>query len=201
MNRQITPPRKVRSREEWETRREPYWLPKVFPKRLVRDLETLPRPNQFPDLDIENGQGYFIHGDVGTGKTVYACQLAVELQALWWMEYTHKEIMFINTADLFDQIKASFGPGAETTELEIKQQYQETDLLLLDDLGLGGKVTDWFLNTLYSIINHRYDNLLPTIITSNEDLAGLDELFRDSRITSRIQRMCKIGRKTPYEKP
>jgi len=49
------------------------------------------------------------------------------------------------------------------------------------------------------ITDYRWENQKPTIITSNYGLPELAELFGDDRIPSRIERMCKAVKKTPYE--
>jgi DNA replication protein DnaC len=49
---------------------------------------------------------------------------------------------------------------------------------------------------LYHLINHRYEYMKKTIITSNYTLEELEQRLNDQRITSRINRMCKIEEKT-----
>ena len=51
---------------------------------------------------------------------------------------------------------------------------------MLDDLGTEN-ATPWAREKLYQIINHRYIEQLPTVITSNIDLRKVDD-----RIMSRI---------------
>ena len=53
-------------------------------------------------------------------------------------------------------------------------------------------MSDWAYQTLYSLINHRYDWLKTTIITSNYTLDELQDNWQDDRITSRIKRMCEL---------
>jgi len=65
-------------------------------------------------------------------------------------------------------------------------------VLILDDLG-AHNYTEWTRNKLYSIINYRLNNNLPTVITTNLDLAELEE-YLGERTTSRIIQMCRIFR-------
>lgn len=198
MNR--TDPQKGRTPEKWKQKKQPYIIKQIFTPRLAKDLSQIPPPDPLPSFDIENGEGYFISGDVHTGKTVLASQILLEQVKQDWLAQVHdRSYVFVNTGDLFEEIKNTFSTTSAQREDEVKDKYREADILLLDDLGLGGKVSDWFLNTLYLIINHRYENLLPTIITSNLDLKELDKLFGDSRISSRIQRMCKIAKKKKFQ--
>ena len=59
---------------------------------------------------------------------------------------------------------------------------KEVELLVLDDLG-AQRDTGWALDTLYQVINFRYVQHLPLVVTTNMDLnkAGLDE-----RLVSRL---------------
>jgi DNA replication protein DnaC len=59
-------------------------------------------------------------------------------------------------------------------------------VLLLDDLG-AEKETEWTQEQLYRVINHRYNEGLPTLIAGN---VPLDEI--EPRIASRI-RDTRIG--------
>ena len=61
-------------------------------------------------------------------------------------------------------------------------------MLILDDLG-AEKVTEYVRQSLYTLINKRYLDNLPTFFTSN---LSLDEIAArlDDRISSRIFEMC-----------
>jgi DNA replication protein DnaC len=67
---------------------------------------------------------------------------------------------------------------------------KKAKLLFIDDLGIE-KTSDRYLENLYLIINYRYENKLPTIITSNMSLEDLEKHLTP-QITSRIKSMCKI---------
>lgn len=69
-------------------------------------------------------------------------------------------------------IKRSFSfEGAK--EHEVLDIYKKVDLLIIDDLGKE-QCSDWSMSTLYAIMNDRYEDMKPTIVTTNynaEDLA------------------------------
>ncbi len=52
---------------------------------------------------------------------------------------------------------------------------------MLDDLGTQN-ATPWAAEKLYQIINYRYVNRLPTIVTTNVELDDID-----GRVSSRLQ--------------
>ncbi len=107
--------------------------------------------------------------------------------------------------DLFHVIKASFGkkdgepdpwndtrhvPVKEMSEHQILDYYSSVRVLFLDDIGTE-KTTDWAQQTLYTVIDHRYREVLQTVITSNLSLNELSDKTGD-RITSRIAEMCVV---------
>jgi DNA replication protein DnaC len=67
-------------------------------------------------------------------------------------------------------------------------KYQNAKVLLIDDL-LKGKTTDADKNIMFEIINYRYINHLPIIVSSEYGINSL--LNFDEAIGSRIYEMCK----------
>lgn len=103
----------------------------------------------------------FITGSKGTGKTHLAAAVANKLLA------GGTPVLFITMIDLLAKIKATF--NAETTsasEAKLMQLYKNVDLLIIDDMGKE-LPTPWALAKMYEIINARYEDYKPMIITSN----------------------------------
>ena len=65
--------------------------------------------------------------------------------------------------------------------MEIINKYSLVDWLVLDDLGIE-KTSDWSFQTLYLIINQRYEKLKPVIFTSNLSLEELAGQLGDDRL-------------------
>ncbi len=146
---------------------------------------------------------YFLTGDVGTGKTYKAVALLADYMVRTKMPYwtgsdgriipANVSPIFITAPELFLDIRSCFDKSGKTSETELISKYSDTPFLILDDLATE-KVSEWSLQTLYIIINRRYDNpALTTIVTSNLSLDDLSVKFGD-RITSRINGMCKTIR-------
>lgn len=132
----------------------------------------------------QSRRGIFIHGTAGTGKTHIAYAIAY---------YCSKEISpatFWNIPELLKTIRDDFGQRAENKSGEFKKIMESRNLLVLDDLG-AEKMSDWVEETFYIIINYRYEEMLPTIITSNYSLDELSTRLND-RIVSRIAGMCDV---------
>lgn len=105
------------------------------------------------------GDGLYIEGTNGTGKTHLAAAIALQLIS------EGVPVICKTSSDLLMDIKKSFD-AAGAREHEILGVYKKVDLLIIDDLGKE-QCTDWGVSTLYSILNDRYEDMKPTIITTN----------------------------------
>lgn len=131
-----------------------------------------------------NQKGLFFCGSVGSGKTFLASCIANRLLS------NSIEVLFAVVPDLLDTIKATYDDNTALNEREINvlNKAKNIPILILDDLG-AHNYTNWARNKIFSIINHRVNYNLPTIITSNEELETL-ELYLGERTTSRIFQLC-----------
>ncbi len=67
-------------------------------------------------------------------------------------------------------------------------RYMDAPVLYIDDM-LKGKLTETDVNVMYEVINYRYMNNLPLIISTEKDLEAL--LVFDEATGSRIIEMCR----------
>ena len=169
------------------------WLEKVFPKRIRHDLKRIPMSKEKLERILEsmNGRGLYIHGPTGCGKTILSANLTVLYATRRWLENKAIQVHFQTVPNLLQEIKQTFKPDCEQTEGLLVNKLSTTPWLVLDDLGVE-KVSEWVLQTLYVIINNRYESMLPTIITSNLSLDDLSVRLGNDRIPSRIAGMCEI---------
>lgn len=187
------------------------------PKRIcsvLRDIE----PN-VPKEDLH--RNLFLYGPAGTGKSVQAAAILSEslfskihvpsIQDMLDPESPMyigdhppmfaKRYIFARVPDMLQRFKKSFSRYAEENEGDLIDLYSQARLLVLDDIG-AEMATDWAYLTLYLIVDNRYNEMLPTIFTSNLDLNALSKAFVDERLVSRIIEMCgvkgirKMGEKT-----
>ena len=196
----------MKTAEDWKKRFRDRFRKRTFPLRIIRDLEKFEPSDDVKTLLIklqqEKGRGIYIHGNAGSGKTVLAAML---LEAVRLEDYLHPTSLlkdengvyiqkswsyFVSVCDLLAELRATFS-NQEHSEMEIIEKYSEAKYLVLDDIGIE-KTTDWTFQTLYLIINRRYEYLRPTIFTSNLSLEKLAEQLGDDRIPSRIFGMCYI---------
>ena len=174
----------------------------MFPSRIVKDLKkdliSDEVAKKFLDL-WKKHESLFFFGDVGSGKTLLACRILLEMIKSNYVEgRTSCTYDFVSVPDLLRRLRKAIINQDEETESDIIEHLYDVDYLVLDDLG-AEKASDWVLQELYLIINHRYEYLKHTIFTSNLSLPELKKQFSDIRIPSRIDRMSKV-KKVNYRK-
>ncbi len=153
---------------------------------LESSLKALNASRDFVERCLEEsyGLGLLLIGPVGAGKTFLAASIANAL-----ME-KEKQVLFVVVPDLLDQLRATY--KTEESELDLLDTAREIPILILDDLG-AHNYTDWTRNRLYTIINYRLNEQLPTVITSNLSLDEMEE-YLGARTTSRLIQSCRVFR-------
>lgn len=123
-------------------------------------------------------------GETGTGKThagVAACAYVLRADPSAFVYFTEVPVLLERIKRTFDDVYAKpedvTGPAARAS------------LLVLDDLGAENP-TDWSQEQVFTIINRRYMEQKPTIITSNI----LPDDVRGQRLWSRVfdERLSRI---------
>ncbi|MFZ5647691.1 MAG: ATP-binding protein [Bacillota bacterium] len=134
-------------------------------------------------LDGKNPRGLYIFGQVGSGKTHLACSIANELIT------GGVEVLFVVVPDYLDEIKHSWEQGSDYNEKEILDKAREVQVLVMDDLG-AHNYSEWTKGKIYTILNYRLNNNLPTVITSNLEYHETED-YLDYRISSRLIELCR----------
>jgi DNA replication protein DnaC len=99
---------------------------------------------------------------------------------------------FVTVASLLMELRNSFRKGAVNSdnEVDIIERHANANIIVLDDLGVE-RSSEFAIQSLYIIIDKRYSEMRPTIITSNLSLEEIDVKLGD-RIASRIAGMCRV---------
>lgn len=113
-------------------------------------------------------------GDYGCGKTHLAAAIAS-----YALSERDMRPIFAVVPDLLDYLRTTFTPESEVSYDDRFNAFRGADLLILDDLGTEN-TTPWAREKLFQIINHRYNEGYPLVVTTND----LDRV--DPRIRSRL---------------
>ncbi len=117
-----------------------------------------------------------LRGGYGCGKTHLAAAIsnyAVEMGV---------PTLFLTVPDLLDMLRFSY----DSTDTSFENRFHEirnASLLVLDDFGTQN-ATGWAQEKLFQIINYRYINKLPLVITTNLSPDDIEARFR-SRLADR----------------
>jgi DNA replication protein DnaC len=130
------------------------------------------------------GEGFFLLGEPGTGKTHLVCSAAMQRIA-----NGQNGVRYLNVPIFLDRIRASFKFTESAPQDLFEYACTKASLILLDDFGKE-KATDWATERLYVLVESRYQNMLPILVTSNRTLDELDALGYGATV-SRLQQMCR----------
>ena len=152
---------------------------------------------------LAKGDWLILSGSYGLGKTHLAIAAAKEILYYFAEKYyennehstnysgASKKITFIPSSELIQEIRDSYDSDMRD-ERSIMNKYKTVPLLILDDLGTE-KASDWQKEKIYNILNHRYLQMFPTIITTNLGSKGLKDQVSE-RVVERMIEAAGNGR-------
>ncbi|MDS0527424.1 ATP-binding protein [Clostridium sp. SHJSY1] len=136
--------------------------------------------NDFVEVLGNRQNSILLCGQVGSGKSHLSIALAINLIN------SNYKVMYMPYRDVVTKIKQNIMKDDAYTK--IIHVYQKCDVLVIDDL-YKGKISEADINIIFEIINYRYLNYLPMIISTEFNISKL--LSYDEAIGSRIYEMCK----------
>jgi DNA replication protein DnaC len=123
----------------------------------------------------EQREGWLLMvGRYGCGKTHLAAAIANHAIE------SGLATLFLTVPDLLDWLRYAYS-GAEMSFEERFEEIREVPLLILDDFGTQN-ATPWAQEKIFQILNYRYINQLPTVVTTNLMINDFE-----GRIRSRLQ--------------
>lgn len=140
----------------------------MVPKRMADyTLESCPSDkivisiyDWFATDPLVSGRNLLLMGNVGRGKT------GASIGALRHFHEAGHSVAYFNAQELLDNIKQTFDDKHTPPHNKPQSKAEKVALLLLDDLG-AERVTEWGVTVIDQLLRARYDEMKPTIITSN----------------------------------
>lgn len=135
----------------------------------------------------ENPHGWLLlSGGYGCGKTHLAA-------AVGNLRVTHGDtVLFMTSPDLLDHLRSHYAPTAEAGYDDVFERVRNVPLLILDDLGTENQ-SQWAMEKLFQLLNHRHSHQLATVVTTNIDLETLDPRLRSRLLDESIVRRAQIN--------
>lgn len=165
-----------------------------IPKPLYSiNLDNLNPLDQYQELlfkiydDIARGirkKGVFLIGDYGVGKSYFSCALANTLVN------QGNRVAFIKTNSFCTDMSTLLVNNNEAYEKRVND-IKNCDFVIFDDIGTEN-VTEFSRDRLlYNILDHRMENRLCTIFTSNFDIETLQKHFTlKGYVDTNAERIC-----------
>jgi len=150
---------------KFRTARIASWQPENGRPRLAAEAYVREWPPQKPIL--------LLSGPKGVGKTHLACGIVREL-----FERHGQRGQFWPVVDLLDRYRATFDTERATETVEaVDAQLRRLAVLVLDDLGTH-KSTEWAEERLFRLIDERYRENQPLVVTTNVGLVELPDRLK-----------------------
>ena len=185
-------PCKCRAERITRAQLEQSGLAKGFSEKSIDNYETYNIPQledakktviQYIDTFLERrdmlANSLMLCGQVGAGKTHLGAACCVQLIA------KGIPVVYMGYREVITHLKAIVMDELYYTDT--MNRYKKAQVLFIDDF-LKGKITEADTNIIYEIVNYRYNNKLPIIISSEKTLE--DIVNYDEAIGSRLIDMC-----------
>jgi DNA replication protein DnaC len=189
----------INKRESW---RKTCGIPLIFMNQRFETFKSKRTPsllntyndcsdfaNKFP---IKGYQGYrsmviFSEKSCGVGKSHLASAISHKILDKWNGEPIRCPVKYITESDLFLRIRNTFSrqnydSQVKESEADVYNDLSTVPLLIIDDMGKEDVADARFVQrVLFEIVNRRYNNTLPVVITANFNTDGIEEHLGNSK--------------------
>lgn len=156
-------------------------------ERHAETREAVKRVRSFIDnLDsnLDTGQGLWLFGDTGTGKTTLAMLVSKVTTE------RGRSVAIYSLPKLLARIRRTYDEEAGSDSYSaFFERLTSVDLLHIDDFG-AEKRSDWVLEQLYSLVNERYEDERSIMLTTNLTVDKLEAQI-GARTVSRLTETCE----------
>lgn len=145
-------------------------------------LECAKNYVQFWPRFREQGLGFALQGEAGTGKTHLATGTLIALIKRWDIKP-----FYMSVPEMLRLARKRFD---DPQTADVMDRAMNADVYLLDDIGAeyhrgGSEGMSWVDEQLFVILNHRLTQGLPTLYTTNLSRRGLEQRL-DPRVSRRL---------------
>lgn len=134
------------------------------------------------EQQMRAGRGLVLSGKPGTGKSHLAAAI---LQAV----LPRHAVLYVTCMDVIRMVRETWRKDATESEREVLQRLGRMALLVIDEVGVQYG-TEGEQTILFDVLDLRYREVLPTILMTNQDLAGMKQ-FLGERTWDRIRETCR----------
>lgn len=173
-------------------------LRSVIPRRQWHARELRP---EVAAVDPLGPLGLYLYGEPGRGKSHDEAAYLKRYYVRFIKQHGRPPtVEWWQVLDLLDELRAAQARDRKAATTPLLERLKRCDRLVLDDVG-GERPTRWGMERLLGLLSYRYDQCLPTDLSSNYDLGQLanhliptDDPEQDptsaKRIVSRIAEVC-----------
>jgi len=126
-----------------------------------------------------------LRGGYGSGKTHLATAIANARIG------KGTATLYLTAPDLLDMLRGSYSDGSIAFD-DLFERVRNVDLLVVDDLGTEND-TPWAQEKLFQILDHRYVNKRPTVITTNLPMDEIEPRIRSRLLDGRLVKSIDIN--------
>ena len=154
-------------------------------EKTIRDVRKAAETyvKGFNPRENKEMKGLLFIGAVGSGKTHIAVAMLKEIIKKGYSG------LYYDVPELLQKLRESYDSRSDEMESDIFFEAASADVMLLDDLG-SESTTGWVRDRLSLIIDRRYKDNKPILITTSIEIEELEPKV-GKRIVSRLCEMCE----------
>jgi len=148
-------------------------IPLRFKNNTFGNYDATSKEQKMAVAHLKTGGSAIIYGGNGLGKTHLA------FASIRYQIEQGNSAAYILAFNFFNEIKQSF--NTHTTD-DVMAKYANKNYLVVDEVDKGfGSQTEFVY--LYSLINERYNRMMPTVLITNADDSDLVEVIGSSTLS------------------
>lgn len=134
------------------------------------------------DAHLKTGHGLVLSGKPGTGKSHLAAAVMQGILA-------NHSVLYVTCMDVIRMVRETWRRDSDESERDVLQRLGRMALLVIDEVGVQYG-TEGEQTILFDVLDLRYRDMLPTILMTNQDLAGA-KTFLGERTWDRVRETCR----------